>query len=31
MLFGFGSVVLVIMWAIFMIEVLVTDGWFTPL
>jgi hypothetical protein len=27
MLFGFGSVVLAIMWAIFMIEVLVTDAW----
>jgi hypothetical protein len=26
MLFGFGSVVLAIMWAIFMIEVLVADG-----
>ena len=31
MLFGFGSVVLVIMWASFMIEVLATDGWRTPL
>jgi hypothetical protein len=31
MLFGFGSLVLAIMWAIFMIEVLGTDGWLTPL
>ena len=31
MLFGFGSIVLAIMWAIFMIEVLITDGRFAPL
>jgi hypothetical protein len=31
MLFGFGSVALAIMWAVFMIEVLATDGWRTPL
>jgi hypothetical protein len=26
MLFGFGTVVLVVMWAIFMVQVLITDG-----
>lgn len=31
MLFGVGSIVLAVMWAIFMIEVLATDGWLTPL
>jgi hypothetical protein len=31
MLFGFGSVVLAVMWVIFMVEVLITDGWRTPL
>jgi hypothetical protein len=31
MLFGFGSVVLAVMWVNFMVEVLITDGWRTPL
>jgi hypothetical protein len=32
MLFGFGSIVLAVMWVIFIIQVLVTDGvWGTPL
>lgn len=31
MLFGLGSLVLAVMWVVFMIEVLVTDRWLTPL
>ncbi len=30
-LFGLGSIVLAVMWVIFMVEVLITDGWRTPL